>query len=211
MGKWKMISNLEIDTDYGFGNAKYITEIEYINSVRLNPAYVKFILQHNGAMLETDTFDFYNPNRSIHDSDYFCFVKIESIQDTINTLLTVGSNDFVEDIGYFFEKIIPFGDNGGGDYICFDYRKCNTDNPPIILWFHDANPTDARVAFVADNFEEFVNMLYEDSNLDDESKIARRKTRDENRKKKEKLRQKYIEENNTKMRQLSAQYKQYEK
>ena len=32
--------------------------------------------------------------------------------------------------------MIAFGISANGDYICFDYRKCN-ENPCIILMYHD--------------------------------------------------------------------------
>ena len=45
--------------------------------------------------------------------------------------------------------------------ICFDYRKNQTtDNPPIVIWNHDMG-LEHRVVFIANNFEEFINMLHE--------------------------------------------------
>ena len=65
-------------------------------------------------------------------------------------------------IEYRFEDgLIPFGENGGGDMICFDYRNDKTtDNPPIVIWNHDMG-LKHRVVFIANNFDEFINMLHE--------------------------------------------------
>lgn len=72
------------------------------------------------------------------------------------------NEDLDWNVKYKFEDgLIPFGENGGGDMICFDYRKNkNTDDSPIVIWNHDMG-LDHKVVFVANNSEEFVNMLYE--------------------------------------------------
>ena len=79
---------------------------------------------------------------------------------TINNLQSGEEPDWP--IEYRFEDgLIPFGENGGGDYICFDYRNDKTtDNPPIVIWNHDMG-LKHRVVFIANNFEEFINMLHE--------------------------------------------------
>ncbi|MDR1488613.1 MAG: SMI1/KNR4 family protein [Holosporales bacterium] len=73
-------------------------------------------------------------------------------------------NDSEDDYIYFEERLIPFGDTGGGDFICFDYRNHDGDNPPIILWTHDVYDNSKRISFIANNFEEFINMLHEPEN-----------------------------------------------
>ena len=87
-------------------------------------------------------------------------MKVEEIQDQIDIVKSGEEPDWP--IEYRFEDgLIPFGDNGGGDMICFDYRHDKTtNNPPIVIWNHDMG-FDHRVVFVANNFEEFINMLHE--------------------------------------------------
>lgn len=64
---------------------------------------------------------------------------------------------------FFPEGLIAFGEDGGGNYICFDYRTSN-DDPKIVIWEHDAEQGN-DISFVADNFEEFIlNLIsYEES------------------------------------------------
>lgn len=60
---------------------------------------------------------------------------------------------------FFPVGLIAFAENGGGDYICFDYRQGKDNlNPPIVYWNHEAN-IGKDVSFVANNFEEFLGML----------------------------------------------------
>jgi hypothetical protein len=135
--------------------------LEKIQNVILPKLYVDFISKHNGARLEIDEFDYDDPNiKTGNNSNSIAFEKIETIQKSIELLKYDEEPDL--DIKYRFEDgLIPFGDNGGGDMICFDYRNDRTtDNPPIVIWNHDMG-FEHRVVFIANNFEEFINMLHE--------------------------------------------------
>lgn len=66
---------------------------------------------------------------------------------------------------FFPSKIVAFAENGGGDYLCFDYRVYGeTDNPPIVLWRHGA-PIGKDVSFVAKDFSEFLSILKEPDDI----------------------------------------------
>ena len=53
--------------------------------------------------------------------------------------------------------IIPFGEDGGGNYVCFDYRRSNI--PEVVFYFHEL-PGDDGVMKVCDTFEEFLERLH---------------------------------------------------
>ena len=53
-------------------------------------------------------------------------------------------------------RIVPFGEDGGGNYVCFDYRR--SDTPSIVFWFHELEGEDGLYP-VAPSFEEFLNDL----------------------------------------------------
>lgn len=73
----------------------------------------------------------------------------------------------------FPQGLVAFADTGGGDYICFDYRKDKANpDPEIVYWFHEAEE-GKNVSFVAKNFESFMGMLKEE---DDEALIAKLRT-----------------------------------
>ena len=148
-------------TDYGKGDLNFITDIEDNYCIKLPNTYIEFILAHNGATLVNDIFDYDDPNyKDERNADALAFMKVENIQHNIETVKSGEEPDWP--IEYRFEEgLIPFGDNGGGDMICFDYRNDKTtDNPPIVIWNHDMG-LKHRVVFIANNFEEFINMLHE--------------------------------------------------
>ncbi len=159
-----MINNLEsknVLIDYGKSSLDFITNIENDYRIKLPNAYAEFVLNHNGATLVNDIFDYNDPNcKNGRNADALAFIKVDKIKYRIDNIKSGEEPDW--SIEYRFEDgLIPFGDNGGGDLICFDYRKDKTtDNPPIVIWNHDLG-LEHRVVFIAKNFEEFINMLHE--------------------------------------------------
>ncbi len=63
------------------------------------------------------------------------------------------------DIG---KRVLPFADDPFGNLICFDYRETD-NNPPIVFWDHEADSDagEESLKFVANSFDEFLDMLYE--------------------------------------------------
>ncbi len=55
--------------------------------------------------------------------------------------------------------VIPFAEDGGGNATCFDYRK-NPENPEIVYYYHE-HPAGKDILFVAHNFDEFLEMLFD--------------------------------------------------
>ena len=163
MGK-RMMKNLEMNNilcDDGEVSINAVKEIEKLLFVNFPSEYVNFISKHNTAYLKADVFDYDDPNRSdCFNSDGITFIDITKIFNHIENIKSGEEPDWP--IEYRFEDgLIPFGDNGGGDMICFDYRNDKTtDDPPIVIWNHDMG-LKHRVVFIANNFEEFINMLHE--------------------------------------------------
>jgi hypothetical protein len=130
--------------------------------------YVIFIVNHNGASLsEIDCFDFYDNNRDCENRESIAFLNVMQINGDMKSLLKQSTDnpndsDIFKLYKYFDSRLIPFGETGGGDFICFDYRNDQkTDNPPITYWCHDAQEPNGRTSFIANSFEEFINMLHE--------------------------------------------------
>lgn len=162
MGKKKMknLGSKNIIRDEGSISIEVVRKLEKIHNLVLPKKYVNFITMHNGARISARVFDYFDPNIEEKNSDAVHFNRVEKIQDLITLLKYDEEPDWP--VEYLFEDgLIPFGDNGGGDMICFDYRTNRaTDNPPVVIWNHDMG-LEYRVVFIAKNFEEFVNMLYE--------------------------------------------------
>ena len=53
-------------------------------------------------------------------------------------------------------RLIPFGEDGGGNYVCFDYR--HSDVPSVVFWHHELEAEEG-IFPVAATFEEFLRML----------------------------------------------------
>ena len=54
-------------------------------------------------------------------------------------------------------KLVPIADDGGGNFLCLDYRRTST--PSVAFWFHEVGG-DQAVVFVCDTFSQLLNMLY---------------------------------------------------
>jgi len=54
------------------------------------------------------------------------------------------------------QTVIPFGQDGGGNCICFDYRS--GADPSVAVWYHELSGTDGLVT-VAPTFDNFVGLL----------------------------------------------------
>ena len=157
----KNLESTNVYRDEGAISLEIVKKLEMGQNIVLPRPYVDFITSHNGARLDADVFDYSDPNSSDgRNADSIAFEKVETIQNSINTIKSGEDPDWGPE--YLFEDgLIPFGENGGGDMICFDYRKDRTtNNPPIVIWNHDMG-LEHRVVFIANNFEEFINMLHE--------------------------------------------------
>lgn len=129
--------------------------IEKHIGIKLPQSYIALMLQHNGGNVVNSNF--------IYLDKYNKDIEIGSI----GTMLHLTWNEYPYDSVWglysnppeFFPKgLIPFADDGGGNLTCFDYRKTKKE-PPIVFWVHD-EPEGEDIHFIADSFEEFINMLH---------------------------------------------------
>lgn len=59
----------------------------------------------------------------------------------------------------FPSDLIPFAVDGGGNYICLDYRAAR--EPLISFWHAGRRGMDDEISFVANSFSDFVGLLHE--------------------------------------------------
>ena len=58
-------------------------------------------------------------------------------------------------------QLIPIAALFGGDFVCLNYVK-ETENPSICIWYHEESyELEPAIEFLANNFIEFLAMLYE--------------------------------------------------
>ena len=117
------------------------------------PAYYKKLVRFkDGGLLVKDLFDYQYKNETFRNcvGDFLCWQKETSEYSFIIDQI----NDPPE---FFPNDLIPFAPDGGGNYICFDYRNCRED-PPIVYWDHGIEENEG-IFHLADSFEEFLSML----------------------------------------------------
>lgn len=137
---------------------------------RFPRSYKTLMLQFNAGMLSDRLCMFrvkdYPYPLSI---DVFCSLKGSGrLYSDVGDYYSEMHYEFSNPIENMPKDLIIFGGEGCGDYICFDYRNdSDTDNPPIVYWKHDAEPGKG-LFFVANTFDEFLDMLYPYSEHDTE-------------------------------------------
>ena len=158
-----MMKEFTVFMDEGPINNSLIESFEHNINYCLPFNYKLIITKHNRLRVYEDTFDFVNiygnkDNRGLTFLGYGD-IKYGKIEDSL----------YVSDPQYYgIPNLVAFGECGNGDIICFDYRDDPKGcNPKVVLVYHDDYITQEDgtiqmvVNFVANSFEEFMDMLYE--------------------------------------------------
>ncbi|MBR1479337.1 MAG: SMI1/KNR4 family protein [Alphaproteobacteria bacterium] len=134
---------LLVDHDGGKLSIHIIELFERFYKIKLPRLYKLFISQHNGAYLRNSEF----PQGGIRFSEF---------GDIIPFLDSIILGNTTKEYDTYPEWHIPFGDDGGEGEIFFDYSDDhNSDNPQIVMI------AEGTETFIANSFEEFIDMLYE--------------------------------------------------
>ncbi|MGC5700178.1 SMI1/KNR4 family protein [Pseudomonas sp. NFXW11] len=153
------------DSYYGKGDFLTINKFERDIGYGLPVAYKSIVSEYNGAfVVNKNAFRFYSQ-----------FVEREVVFG-VGLFLPYGSIDGVTETMELKRRYPPEGFNkglvvfsalGNGDALCFDYRECLNDNPPVVVWHHEGMSEESGVSLVADSFEGFLQSLYEENDDDD--------------------------------------------
>lgn len=153
------MKNIKISLDRGKTPIKVMNMFERSIGYLFPQSYKDFISNHNAAYPAYNYVDFFNTfmgNKDCRDVNFFGYGNTLSKSERIDLAQI--------DDGYCPDGIITFAQSANGDYICFDYRQDHkTDNPPIVVMYHDVyneDNTKMYVDFVANNFDEFMDSLY---------------------------------------------------
>ncbi|WP_356724712.1 SMI1/KNR4 family protein [Paenibacillus sp. JJ-223] len=57
------------------------------------------------------------------------------------------------------ERIVPFGRDPFGNFLCFDYRSMQ-ENPTIVFYDHESEVEDEKIIYVCDTFTQLLSELY---------------------------------------------------
>ena len=145
----------DVDRCYEVVSDERINYVEETIGVKFPKSYRELVKRCDGGYPVKDEFDYY-------DEDFE-----EVLPGSIGGFLNLGESPYGHVLKLFYsppeffpEGLIAFTDNGGGDFVCFDYRqgKDNLD-PPIVYWSHEADE-GKDISFIAPNFDAFIKMLY---------------------------------------------------
>ncbi|NEQ97691.1 MAG: SMI1/KNR4 family protein [Cyanothece sp. SIO2G6] len=113
-----------------------IAGAEILLGITYPQAYRNLILEFGGAYGDAE-FSLDQPSPGF---DYCSISIIHSLnpcsQSSIYALMATWPEHELD------AAIIPFGEDGGGNYICFDYRN-RSENPAIVFYFHELSGTDS--------------------------------------------------------------------
>ena len=139
-----------------------LQEREVAWKVQLPEDYKKFIKNENGLIPSKRYFHFGNNEKVI---DRFLAIlaisgeKAEEDYD-IGVVSTQLEGRFVFDEDYVGMQLIPIAALFGGDFLCLNYAE-EAEHPSICIWYHEESyELEPAIEFVANNFTEFLAMLY---------------------------------------------------
>ena len=156
---------MQIRRDNGKNSLDIINEVERKLGYTFPRSYIDLIKEHDAVRLENNIFDFRNVYNKQDERDLnFISFKFDHLNGEI-----VDYQQNISDLNnYGIKDLVIFGKCGNGDYICFDYRKdSKTSNPKVVLVYHDdfvdyEDGTSSMVVNnVANNFDDFLNLLHE--------------------------------------------------
>ncbi|MBL1227057.1 SMI1/KNR4 family protein [Enterococcus sp. BWR-S5] len=95
--------------------------------------------------------------------------SMNSQEEMLNNLLSFSEAPYINILTTFenmsdrlVDGIIPFGEDAGGNLICFDYRS--SEVPTVVFWDHEiagGGELEKAITSICNNFTEFLNMLHE--------------------------------------------------
>ncbi|MCQ9327766.1 SMI1/KNR4 family protein, partial [Neisseria dentiae] len=150
---------LSVSSDEGFVSPNIIRNFATDVGIVFPKSYISIISKHDYLYPKEKIFNFINVYNEKDERDIvFLGYKNELGYEDIY------SYSCIDDDYSYGKKVIAFGLCANGDYVCFDYRK-GRENPSVVVMYHDDfyedenGDTKMVVNYVADNFDDFLEML----------------------------------------------------
>ena len=140
-----------------------LQEREVAWRVKLPDDYKEFIKKENGVIPSKRYFPFEHNEKVI---DRFLAILAISGEKTeedydIGVVSTQLEGRIVFDEDNVGMQLIPIAALFGGDFVCLNYVE-DSENPSICIWYHEESyELEPAIEFLANNFTEFLAMLYE--------------------------------------------------
>lgn len=147
---------------------KVIKSVEQLLAVKFPDDYIQCILNNHGGQPEPSRFNF-------GDKDATSFGELLTFDTAHRNYILKIFNSIKEMLP---DGVIPFANDPGGNYICFDYNE-KGNNPVIVFLDHELSFTEddlteeeladkplneyqrLAITYVCNNFTELLSMLYE--------------------------------------------------
>ncbi len=130
--------------------------------IKFPTLFVDLVKEHDGGYPTPSCFKYYNYSLESYFGNgvgaFLCLEKNE-YGDLLST--------YQDPPEFFPIGLVAFSQDGGGNYVCFDYRKGKDSlDPPVVYWSHESEE-GKDVSFLANNFEEFLKILKTDEEMDE--------------------------------------------
>ncbi len=154
----KCKNKIIFDECYGNVSQERIKLLNQTIGVILPQSFIDLVKECDAGIPRACDFDYFNiAFQETWGSGIGHFLSLNHSQET--DLL----KNYLQPPEFFSEGLVAIAINGSGDFICLDYRESkNNLNPPIVYWNHDAD-VGKDVSFIANNFDEFLDILKEPS------------------------------------------------
>jgi hypothetical protein len=146
--------------DTNLDSSQAMSIFEQSEGIKLPIAYKELVKFRDGGTLERYIFS-YEKEGEIDENCIGFFLCWQEATLGEGETMQRGVNSPPE---FFPKELIPFAPDGGGNYICFDYRNCK-ENPPIVFWHHEIEENEG-IFHLADSFEEFLNSLKSEEEIE---------------------------------------------
>lgn len=133
---------------------KVIHEVEEILKIKFPPDFVECAMKYHGGHPTKSHFSYNDPDLGLVGDGLGVLLSFDP-DDKYNKLL----DHNLTPPEFFPEELIIFGEDGGGNCICFDYRN-DKEFPSVVFWVHDAFEGE-NIFFLANSFSEFLDLLEE--------------------------------------------------
>ncbi|WGL59625.1 SMI1/KNR4 family protein [Pigmentibacter sp. JX0631] len=152
-------------------NIDQIKEFEIKSGYKFPKSYIDLMIKYNGATILNyiTSFKVYYKSGKMYPNTFgigqFLAFGEESISHITNLIDWCNDNNNRDENYPIPEFILPIIYDGGGNYVCFDYRHDpKTDNPKVVFWFHEEAgclEEGLEVYFIANSFDEFLDCLFD--------------------------------------------------
>ena len=127
-----------------------LAAIERATGWRLPDDFREFALRFSGGAPNETDFDFADGQTGKFYASAAEFLSLKAADE--RSIL-----QSMQRIEYFPDGLVPFAADGGGNYVCFDFRTSGVPN--VVFWNHGRRGLTDEISLVSRSFEDFIHCL----------------------------------------------------